>query len=529
MSGLLLALCYPRWNQGWLCWIALTPLIWALWFAPGEGGGKRPWLKKAGLGYVAGITFFTTTFFWLGSLAKLMDNVWLLALPLLLALYLALYFAFWGWFVGCVAFRPDPETEQKLLSSRHNLQLAILCACAWVVQEWLRGIVFTGFGWNGLGVALHQSIALIQVADITGVLGLSFVVAMANVIAVLTIRRFALEIRKGKLRPHYDFNLTIALVGLVFAYGVHALLQHPKTFPLRITAIQGDIPINDKFTPEFEDKVFKRYRDLTDAAMITNPQLVLWSESATPRGMFADETNFHFVMNLVTKGDFSLMLGTLDFDQKGDYNSAVLIDKGVNEFQTYHKIHLVPFGEYIPFRHSFPVFAWISGDLVPGDFTAGTDYTVLRMKNPAVKLGPLICFEDTLGNLTRHFVLNGAQVLVNLTNDGWFLKSAGAEQHLANALFRCAETHRPLVRCANTGVTCLVDSYGRVTQSLRSASGDPFTEGLLSGVVNVPEDGPVTFYVRHGEWFPAVAGVLTLGALALHFNRLQGAKRKQAA
>lgn len=518
-SGVLLALCHPGFNQGWLCWFALTPLLCALWFS--GDGGSRPWLRNAGLGFCAGVVFFSITFFWLTTVTDLMSPVFLGALAWFgLMCYLALYLALWGWFAGCIAFREKSDSA-KLLSSRHNLWLAVLCACAWVAQEWLRGTVFSGFGWNNLGVALHDNIPLIQVADITGAAGLSFLVAMANVIAVVTVRRFMLEARIRKLRPHFDFTLTVALVVVVFLYGLHALRAQPGPFiTLRVAAIQPDIPQDEKFDNAMEDMIFSRLRALTNEAMTTHPQLLIWPEAATPSGMYADKTNHDFVTGIFSQIDTNFLLGTLDFDDKYDYNVAALLPKGAtgdNDVQIHRKLHLVPFGEYIPLRHSFPLFAKLVGDLVPGDFQPGTKYDVLQMHDPDVKIGALICFEDTLGDLTRRFVLNGAQLLVNITNDGWFLKSVAAEQHLANAVFRSVEDRRPMVRCANTGVTCFIDSDGRVTSSLRSPKGSPFVQGFLSGEVQAPVDGGLTFYARHGEWLSYCSIFLALAATAAHF------------
>src|SRR6185295_16117398 len=121
--------------------------------------------------------------------------------------------------------------------------------------------------------------------------------------------------------------------------------------------------------------------------------------------------------------------------------------------------------------------------------------------NKQARVAPLMCFEDTIGDLTRRFVLNGANLLVNVTNDGWFLHSSGSQQHLANSIFRCVETRRPMVRAANTGVTCFVNEFGRITQILRDDNGSTFTEGALVGEINVPTDGGLTFYVKHGELF----------------------------
>ena len=484
LTGWLLTLCFPPWDQEWLCWVALIPLVSAVWFS--GGGGKRPWLRNAALGYCAGLVFFWTVFSWLITVT---GGGWFI-----LAFYLALYFAFWAWFVGAVA-----GASPDMLRSRHNLWLAFACAAAWTAQEWARGVVFSGFGWNNLGVALYRNLALIQIADITGVWGLTFLAAFCNIIAVVTIRRFILEIRIAKLRPHWDFSTAMLLVVLVFLYGIHSLQNKTTGLPLRVAAIQANIPETEKFDDQFEQTIFDRYTALTKFALAGKPRLLIWPESATPRGMFSDQVNFDFVNGIAALGDFNFLLGSVDYESDADYNDAFLLTNHARDVQKYRKIHLVPFGEYIPLRHSFPLFAMIAGTQVPGDFRPGHNYAVLQTANPAVKLAALICFEDTIGDLTRRFVLKGAQLLVNVTNDGWFLKSAGSDQHLANAVLRTVETRRPLVRCANTGVTCFIDTLGRTTQSLRTPNGGHFIEGILAGVVQVPQDGHLTFYVRHGD------------------------------
>jgi apolipoprotein N-acyltransferase len=151
---------------------------------------------------------------------------------------------------------------------------------------------------------------------------------------------------------------------------------------------------------------------------------------------------------------------------------------------------------------------------VPGDFDAGRDYTVFRLTNRDVQVAPLICFEDTIGELTRQFVLKGANLLVDITNDGWFLHSAGSQQHLLNAIFRCVETRRPMVRAANTGVTCFVNGFGRVMQLLQDGTGSTFTEGVLTGEIGVPTEHELTFYTRHGELFAKLCAWITLITIA---------------
>jgi len=136
-----------------------------------------------------------------------------------------------------------------------------------------------------------------------------------------------------------------------------------------------------------------------------------------------------------------------------------------------------------------------------------------------MQIAPLICFEDTIGELTRQFVLKGAKLLADVTNDGWFLHSAGSQQHVANAIFRCIETRRPMVRAANTGVTCFVNEFGRVTQILQDNNGSTFTEGVLTGEVNVPQDQQLTFYVQYGELFAKLCTGITVFAVVVALAR----------
>jgi apolipoprotein N-acyltransferase len=235
-----------------------------------------------------------------------------------------------------------------------------------------------------------------------------------------------------------------------------------------------------------------------------------------------DEETYQFVTDFSSEAKTDLLLGTIDIADKRAYNAALLVSDSGRNMQLYRKVHLVPFGEYIPGRHLIPFLAAIVGDQVPDDFAFGTEYTVFHLSD-GISVAPLICFEDTLGDLTRRFVGAGAQVLVNVTNDGWFLRSAGSEQHLANAVFRCIETRRPMARAANTGVTCTINSAGRITQILLDDAGSPFTEGVLTGELEVPIDGMQTFYARHGEWFAnccaAVAAATLLVVVIVHLRR----------
>jgi len=466
-SGFLYAACFPPFNLTWFCWIALTPLIAAIWFSGAES--RHPWLRNLLLGYVAGLTFFWIVFSWLTTVTIL---GWFV-----LEFYMAIYVAIWALFCGLVRPRPkinragSSKWEQMLSQARtsvtpppspwtrstNNLRLALLLAAAWTTLEWLRGWVFSGFGWNGLGVALHDNWPLIQIAELTGVAGLSFLIAFVNVIILTTAYRLVVEARTRVMRPHFDFTFTMAAIVGVLVFGFRATQVPSAAKPLRVTAVQSNVPQNQKFDPQFTRRIFDQFRRLSEIALRSNPppELLVWPESSMPGPVLEDQESYKFVTDLAADADADFLLGTIDEDGGDVYNAAILLSEGGERVQIYRKVHLVPFGEFVPGRHTVPLLARIVGDQVPGDFKAGKEHTVFTLTNGDVQVAPLICFEDTIGELARQFVdptetSPGANLLVDVTNDGWFQHSAGSHQHLANAIFRCIETRRPMLRATCT-------------------------------------------------------------------------------
>lgn len=558
-TGLLYRACFAPFNQAWLCWIALTPLVAAIWFSGRDS--KRRWLRNLLLGYVAGVTFFWSVFSWLTTVTV---PGWIIV-----GFYMGIYVAFWSWLCGALqpskagATRPkrvegleavtqrlaERRATQNLiparaaaraelppsehagspwLSSVHNLRLGLLLACAWVTVETLRATVFSGWGWNMLGSALHGQWALIQIVEFTGVPGLSFLVALTNVILVATVYRFILESQVRKSRPHFDFTLTMAMIMGVLVFGVRAVQLPQPSRSMRIAAVQPNIPREEKFNQEFAKTTFEKFNKLSQVALRSQPDLLLWPESSMPDLMLPETESYRFVMDFSAATKVDLLLGIIDQDENAAYNAAMLVSDGGTRTQLYRKLHLVPFGEYVPGRHFIPGLARIVGDQVPDDFGFGKEHTVFRMASKDVQLAPLICFEDTIGELTRQFVLGGANLLANVTNDGWFLRSAGSQQHLANAVFRCVETRLPMVRSANTGVTCIINEFGRIKQVLLDDNGSQFTEGVLVGDVAIPTPHRQTFYVRHGELFAKVCAGITVLTLLLVTRRFFSRRREPA-
>lgn len=537
LSGGLLVFAFPRWNVEVIVWLWMLPLLAALWLVdPPEvlasaGRFKRLWQRSANfrLGYLAGLSFFLPNLCWLRHSSRVIHgatgNEWmgvgveLMGWGAVLGMsgILSIYFGIWAWFTATVA-RPRQAVLQSgssVQASLDSLRSAALAASAWVVLEWMRGWVLTGFGWNGLSVALHENKVLIQAADLVGMCGVSFLPVMASVVGFNVVRRLVLYMRERRgMRYHFDLIVMLALVLSTAAYGMRCLSVEPSdTMPVRVALVQLNVAQADKFAGNNILERYQRYAELTslhaeprDGTQKSPVDLVAWPESALalPLGHPEHEGYFNSLMGM---GDFSLLTGCDSLEPAGpSYTSAALFHAAFNGAQLYHKVHLVPFGEYLPLR---PILGPVLGGVLPGDFRPGTRIEPLDLRNLPVQVIPLICFEDTDGDLARKFVRDQPQIIANLTNDGWFLESAEPEQHLANAIFRTIELRRPMFRATNTGVTCFVDERGRITSRLTDPdTGSTFTQGVLQATMQVPRHPVRTVYARWGDWFAMTCGAI---------------------
>lgn len=570
-AGFVLVFAYPGWNISWLVWVWMLPLLYALWGwdnkatnsvpetaspSPDQKSkiknqkSRSPAWRGFRLAYVAGLAFFIPNLNWVRHSSRVIsgasDNTWMGWGPELmgigavggLALYISLYWGIWGAFaatIGRPRISPEGNTTSgdtgKLFSvSLESLRSAFLCAAAWVACEWLRGIVFTGFGWNGLGVALWNMKILIQSAEFVGVTGLSFLPVFVACILWNTILRFRQEVRTSRVRPHADFFCAVALMLLNAGYGARMLMDQkpassPAVIPLRLALVQGNIGQQEKWAGrEFEDvsaNIYNMYGKLTVQAVMQNPDekphLVIWPESALPFP-FHDPNHVGFLNDILGISDFSLLTGAdILIPMQPNYTGAALMRGNFNNHQLHRKVHLVPFGEYLPLRN-FPGMNALLGDVIMGDFASGPSTEPLKLEEPAgVQLIPLICFEDTVGRLARKFVREAPQLLVNMTNDGWFLHSEANEQHLSNAVFRSIELRRPMVRACNTGVTCFIDDRGRIPPGamMWNKKDSFFYKGVLKQTVNLEKNPPMTVYARFGDVFSIGMLVVMGGAIVV--------------
>ncbi|MDF1825201.1 MAG: apolipoprotein N-acyltransferase [Verrucomicrobiales bacterium] len=541
LSGVLLALCYPPFDAGGFVWIWQGPLLTALWFAKPE---TARWKHGMQLGFVSGFAFFLISISWLTEVSRVAGTVWAgIGALLSLSFYLAFYFAAFGAFAATagrwIIRKPDKSKKDLFGQSIDVLKVAFLNGAAWCGLEWLRGILFTGFGWNGLGVALKDQLLLVQFADVIGITGYGFVLMFAGIITYATLVRLVLEVKERKrLRPHLDFALGVAMIIGLFLYGIPKVSVAPKeSINIQARIMQLNIPLEDKWSEDIKlrQKIIFDYRDLTRTFTELAPHdLVLWPETAIP-GHFSFPWVQKYFNDHVLKGDdFYLLTGLEDSTLQGDkvFNTITLMQGSTETYQMHRKIHLVPLGEYIPFRNSFPLLKWIAGSIIETDFTPGDSYEPLEIEKEGqrIEILPLICFEDTVPRHARKFIGEGPQIFVNVTNDGWFYESAQPTQHFYNAIFRCIEFRRPMIRAANTGVSGFIDTRGstfdrhghtddfpRIIQD--EVSGSTYIRGSLPGRVEVDLNPPITLYARFGDTFSIALGIVALGFALLSFLR----------
>ncbi|NBR71076.1 MAG: apolipoprotein N-acyltransferase [Proteobacteria bacterium] len=494
LTGLGLTMGFAPFSQPLAGWLALIPLAY-------YGVRERPDLRQSfGLGWFAGATHFLTTFSWLTSVTV---AGWFV-LCLYMAIYPALWFVLWVRFAG---------RDGEPMTSAGNIRHAVLGASAWVLTEWLRGIVFSGFGWNELGVSQGNLLLLAQIADLGGVPLLSWVVAFGGLTLTLTVRRFELEIRGAqKWKPRWDFTAGVFVLGMTMVYGARTVL-HPTekgVSTLSYAAIQPAVPQD----PWRSAGITKVAEELTRGSEIALAQsgpvdLLVWPESLSGTGWREEPEFQRAIQNARHMGARSLLTGSLDIRGPETFNSAILFTGPEGRSpQVYDKNHLVIMGEYVPLAGVFP---WLR-KLVPpgGDLTAGKNIGILELDGSGVKIAPLICFEDSVPEVVRRAAGQLPHLLVNLTNDAWFGKSAGAKQHLENARFRAIETRLPLLRATNDGVTALISPKGVILdRELKSYQ----RAGFIAGEISFSEP-KFTLYTQWGDWIVGLStGFVLLGLI----------------
>ncbi len=519
-SGLLLSAAFPPIEFPLFIWVALVPIL--LVPAP------PTFWRRLALGWVFGFSHAVTNLFWLNEIG--------FGAGVLLALIIACYPMLWYvLFTGLLNLWREERDDANpipglggLRRPSRQLGAMLLGACLWVGIEWLRGWLFTGFPWNFLGVALWQSPALLRLCAYTGVAGLSFLIAAVNLALAARLHDFRRAWRDGQ-RAGYSWPLAGLILLFLPVLALRFLAAPPPEADraLRVLAVQGNIPQCREWTEEEFQTSLDTYVGLTrDNAGPKGVDLVIWPETAVPAPL-GYPAYYQAVKDLQAYTEIPLLLGTVDYRTPAtadgaagselSFNSAMLLDAKMNALDYYDKVHRVPFGEYVPFGRFFPwLVEWIG---MGRDLTPGTEYTVFDLPKEA-RAGVNICFEDAFPGISRAFVQRGANILVTITNDAWYAESCGSRQHLLQAVFRAAETQRPLLRSGNNSDTCLILPNGSIVDPLRDPeTGYPFYRG--AGVYDVPvcDNPPTTFYTRHGDWLAGLCACVSAGVICLLVGR----------
>lgn len=409
---------------------------------------------------------------------------------LLLVSYLALYFGVFGLFYRWSA-------GYSLLSR------IFLVPAAYVILEFVRERVFGGFGWASLSHTMAHNTLLIQLADVTGAAGVSFLIVMVNVVFKEHFVRWQEQRRSDAALWSAALVTGVVVLG-VLAYGLSCLSAGPRAV-IRAGVVQANISLAEAWDPVQKPSTVERHLELSRRILPGRPDLIVWPETSFPQFIWQYPGLWDRVRDLARGAAVPLMVGAVTREGKDYFNSAILVGRDGKEGLRYDKTHLVLFGEFIPFRRAFPFLAGLIGI---DDFTPGRADRLFSFL-PGAPFSVLICFEDTLPWLARRAVDQGALFLVNMTNDAWFAASPGAAMHFDNAVFRAVENRRSLVRSTNTGQSGLIDMYGR-----RSYLGEGRLLEPGAGVFEVPLDNRMTFYTKYGDVF---TGACFLGILFFIF------------
>ncbi len=510
-SGVLQVLIFPDPSLYVLSWIALAPLIYAVlqcrsqdalltmvedgkWYAPASA-----WQGFL-LGYLSGIIWYLGSCYWVFHVMHAYGNLGPTTSALLLlafSLYLGLYHGLFGLLLALIARRRNG----------YSLRALVFAPFAWVAAELARTYI-TGFPWDLLGTTQIDNIPLTRLATFTGVYGLSFEIALVNTVVAAA---FLVP------RARRTMLLTASLSAALLLQAGKFVAPPAVVGDHGVTLVQSNIPILDEpwSLPYLQQTLVElRAISVRPAQAPSGSQgLIVWPESPAP--FFATDLHLRGTLGeLARVTDSYIIAGSMGIDHAGDrnrppdiYNSASLVAPDGAWIQRYDKIHLVPFGEFIPFERLISFAKPLTREI--GTFARGSQRTPLT--EDGVRLGTFICYESVFPNEVRQFALNGGSVFVNISNDSWFGPTGAPRQHLNMARMRAVENNRWLLRDTNSGITAVIDSYGRIV-----AEAPRNERTSLQGAYSLVEG--TTFYTRHGDWFPFLCAIITLTGVVLRLR-----------
>ena len=479
VSGLLLVASLPKPDLYPLGWIALLPLLLLI-------SSEQTAFGAFAIGYAAGMAYYSGTFYWIAATMSTYGGL----SPILSFGVFALFVVVFSLHTALFA------VMLRLLIGRLGPFGLLLAGPAWVGVELLQTyLIFGGFPWMLVGYALAPYFGILQLVTWTGIYGLSFLLVSVNAAAALALWR-----RDWKIGA-------AAAVPVLFALLVPAPESSTPSEALSVRLVQTNIDIDQSWQSGDAARLLDELHAVSTARG-PGPDLLVWPETPAPFYLGRDPELRKRTAAIAGKLDAHFLLGYIGHSSEGVSNSAGLLSPVGEQVSRYDKLHLVPFGEYVPFRR----LLFFAESLVRnvGDFSPGTEYTLSTIDGH--RISTTICYEDVFPGLMRQFTKKGAEVIVNITNDGWFGSTSAPYQHLRMARVRAVENRRYLVKATNTGITAIIDPFGRILS--RTELGERTT---LEGEVGYRND--LTFYVRYGDVFAYVMAMMTAAALVVSGRR----------
>jgi apolipoprotein N-acyltransferase len=482
LSVALTALSFPPFDFGFAAFVSLVPLM----AATGRGSGRRDLL----LGWLTGWAATTAVVWWvINTIVHYGGISWVLAVPIVLLMTGVLGF-FWGLFTWA---------RGRILKGGAGQFDFLISPLLWVATEYARAhMADIAFPWALQGYTQYRNLPLIQAADIGGVWIVSFIVVMVNgALAGLVPRRLppgAVSVRAGRLVP---LGAVVFLVSSAWVYGLVRMGEEDEGRTVRVGVIQGNIEQEVKWDPAHKQATVDLYAGLSREAAREGAKLIVWPETAAPFYFQHASRYRRQVTALAEEIGIPLLVGSPAVEGEGISatlrNRAYLVGDDGTVRGWYDKHHLVPFGEYVPWKKLLFFVDKLVGAV--GEFKPGEGAVVLDL--PLGRFGTLICYEVIFPDLVRKSVSGGAEFLVNITNDAWFGRTAASRQHFTTLVFRAVENRRPVARAANSGISGFVDSRGRIL-----AASPLFVRGTYSATLRL--SGRETLYSKWGDFFPRI-------------------------
>ena len=510
-SGICLYAAFPSYGLSFLAWVALTPLLFVL-------VRSNP-LTGFFLSFIFSAVFFAAHF------------NWMFVLPGYSILHHVLLDIYFGLLTGILGL------GISFISKRRDYLTALFAApFLWVIYEFVRSnLSFLSLPWGLLAHTQYRHPIVTQIATITGAHGVSFLIVLVNA-ALAGLFQWYFTIRKSDNRrlvkvpsAQSQFILTavtVALLSFSLLFGYVESKQQIIGEKIRVALIQGNIAQDKKWNDAYAQKIMKIYASLSREAANINPLLIVWPETATPRSMTVDRKVYEQVISVAASTGAYLLIGSAQAQKfnvkkpgKSKYtNSAFVISPTARNTkpERYDKIRLLPFGEYLPYRDQIP-WSLINIPKIR-EYLPGKEYKVLSLAGH--RFAAPICWENIFPSIARNFVRNGAEFLVNITNEAWFGRTEAPYQFLSMNVFRAVENRRYVLRCANTGISCIIDPYGRILSRVSDEKGnDLFVRGFISGDLTPLQSK--TFYTRFGEWFVLFCGAIAALVLFVTLSRFK--------